>query len=115
MSKLTELRISRRRWARGGMNGDAALLNEDNNMCCLGFACRKEGVPEKDLQGKLLPANLRNARKLVTSLVTGRGYDRAPIDLAAEINDDIGIDESEREEKLKPVLAKLGFKVVFTG
>lgn len=49
MTKLITLTIDRKRWARGGKKGEAALLNDEGNMCCLGFACKKLGVSEEQL------------------------------------------------------------------
>lgn len=113
--KLKELRIDRRRWVRGHIGGRSALLNEEGNMCCLGFACRKEGIPEKDLKDVLNPFQVKNSRERVLSLVTKRGYNRKATGDAVDINDNTIITEQEREAQLKPVLAKLGYKVVFTG
>lgn len=120
---MIKLRIDRKRWARGGINGDAALLNDDQAMCCLGFACRKLGVPEKAMFNIGTPVrlatepNLRgNLETLIRRARTGGGYvDRMNTDEAVAINDDQDIDDTEREAKLKPVLAKLGFDVYFVG
>tara|TARA_R110000782_G_scaffold184388_2_gene274611 strand:- start:1042 stop:1404 length:363 start_codon:yes stop_codon:yes gene_type:complete len=38
---MKTVEIHRAKWARGKLNGDAALLNDDGNMCCLGFACQQ--------------------------------------------------------------------------
>jgi len=35
---MTTLTIQRDKWARGKNNGLSALLNDDGNMCCMGFA-----------------------------------------------------------------------------
>lgn len=39
-----KLTIDRDKWARGGNNGAAALLNDDGNMCCLGFLAIELGL-----------------------------------------------------------------------
>lgn len=36
---MYQLIIDRSRWARGGKGGFPTLLNNKNNMCCLGFLC----------------------------------------------------------------------------
>ena len=46
-----KLLIDRLRWARGGNNGNAALLNEDGNMCCLGFLAIEMGLTRDDIDG----------------------------------------------------------------
>ncbi len=120
MSKLISLRIDRWRWARGGRNGDAALLNNEQAMCCLGFACKKLGVSEDDLLNRSTPADLPALKDKLAPMVRrarkGGGYvDRAATDEAVTINDRADLEDPEREAQLKPVLAKLGFKVYFVG
>lgn len=48
--KLKKLIIDRNTWTRGGQNGSAALLNKEGNMCCLGFACERQGIPKAELK-----------------------------------------------------------------
>lgn len=49
---MNDLVIDRNRWARGKKNGLSSLLNDDGNMCCLGFAALQiTGLSETDIQG----------------------------------------------------------------
>lgn len=56
--KLKKLIIDRNTWARGGQNGSAALLNKEGNMCCLGFACERQGIPKAELKEYGEPGDL---------------------------------------------------------
>ncbi len=40
--------IDRKRWVRGDIGGDSALLNGEGNMCCLGWKFLK------DINGKII-------------------------------------------------------------
>lgn len=136
--KLIPLTINRKRWARGGKNGDAALLNTEGNMCCLGFACKKLGFSVNEINGIGAPCDLmdalqetkaqaeRAAKKLAPLAkyrvvmadeygVDVRGEQKASTDNAMSINDDTDITDSVRERKLVPVLKRLGFNVKFVG
>lgn len=44
-----QLVIDRTKWARGGINGSSMLLNDEGNMCCLGFAAIAVGLSEDDI------------------------------------------------------------------
>jgi hypothetical protein len=128
--KLIPLTIERSRWARGGKNGESALLNDDGNMCCLGFACKVLGFKDSTVKNHGVPSDLVNsagsgsaqrhrglrAGKLVESGSADEGwYDTAPVDKALTINDDNTISDKMREYRLTPILRKLGFKVRFVG
>ena len=118
-AKLIPLTIARAKWARGGYNGNAALLNKDGNMCCLGFACRAAGFSAKAIKGHGEPQDLRDASgqptrvaKKLGALVVCNGQF---VEDAISINDNDRISDKMREHKLKPILKRLGFAVKFTG
>ena len=49
---MNDLIIDRKKWARGGNGGLSSLLNDDGNMCCLGFAAIQiTGLTEEQIQG----------------------------------------------------------------
>jgi hypothetical protein len=112
--KLISLRIDRKRWCRGGINGDASLLNGEGAMCCLGFACKKLGLTPKQINNVGLPADVADRSKLGL-LVNTKGGTRKLAQDAAGLNDNPDLEESDREVALVPVLKKLGFKVSFVG
>ncbi len=122
---MIKLKIDRSKWARGGIKGDAKLLNSQGNMCCLGFACLAAGVPEDDIKWQDVPGDLASEYKsdddipdglhsfLFQDDETGSWKNNCLVDDAVGVNDDTKINDEEREEKLKPILAKLGFDVEF--
>ncbi len=128
-TKLIPLTINRKKWARGGLNGEAALLNDQGNMCCLGFACRASGVAAKTLDGYGFPEDLASEVKQPERLGKKLGKlvevtreenivtfnNTAGVVQAQGVNDDDTISEKMREYKLKPILKKLGFDVTFVG
>lgn len=134
-TKLKPLTINRKRWARGGFNGEAMLLNNQDSMCCLGFACKARGILEDDLLRCGSPEDLlaysENDEKLfkklglmVTKTVEydDEDYedetayaDTDAVTDAIGINDDPKISDAMREYRLKPILRRLGFDVKFVG
>jgi len=131
--KLIPLTINRSRWVRGNKGGMSSLLNEQDNMCCLGFACRKLGLTREAIDDRPAPDDIASDDAIsdtrfnylldkLSPLVrvtrsTGQRKmtNRAATDAAMEINDDTLISEEEREKKLIPILKKLGFAVKFVG
>lgn len=122
--KLIPLTINRKRWARGGKNGEAALLNRESNMCCLGFACRAIGFSKNDIKDEFSPKGLANISlsacerldKLVVSGPDGNVWRNSEDTAKAIIINDSGdISDKMREYRLKPILRRLGFDVKFTG
>jgi hypothetical protein len=105
--KLIPLQIDRERW------GTEALLNNNGTMCCLGFACKKLGVSAKEMLNQSMPAALEGRGRSKVRMLLRNGVDKATASKAAEINDEPSYTRSEKETKLKPVLAKLGFAVKF--
>lgn len=129
-----KLTIDRTRWARGGKNGQAALLNTGGTMCCLGFACRALGLEEAEIREEGDPDEVANRLKgdraaLLQPLCyqadvldddgdETRAFewrDKAGVITAMAVNDDDNLADDDREAKLTPVLASLGFDVEFVG
>lgn len=116
---MIKLTINRNKWARGGLNGDAALLNDQGAMCCLGFACKKLGAKDGDIRALGTPQQLHLSQRQKFArfgqLLNNKGCDRKLTQEAVDINDNIDLNELEREAELKPILRKLGFDVKFVG
>lgn len=120
---MKKLVIDRSKWARGGVNGDAMLLNSQGNMCCLGFACLAVGLSTHDISGHGVPEDLAYSLTVDDDPGVGRIFlsedhedkwrDNVHVDKAVGINDNVEITDADREELLKPVLAQLGFDVEF--
>ena len=49
---LGELTIDRAKW------GTNALLNQDDTMCCLGFACRAAGIGKSKIGNQGMPGDV---------------------------------------------------------
>jgi len=116
MKKFT---VKRKKWARGGQNGEAALLNRQGCMCCLGFAANQiSRIPKKQLADEGEPCNVYKASSFLT--IAERNED-CELDIvnndlshkAIVINDDEDISDRLREEKLKKLFRKHGVLVKF--
>lgn len=115
MPKLIPLRIDRKRWCRGGKHGESFLLNAQDAMCCLGFACKKLGVPKEALDHSTPASVDKKYSSKLGLLVNRKGRDRGDTVKAVKLNDDLDLTEEDRENKLVPVLKRLGFDVTFVG
>ena len=115
MSKTKRIKftVDRARWVNGSTSdhmGNSALLNEEGNMCCVGFLALACGLTEKQIN--LEPAFI------CVSQSAQRGRKRV-IDAVEEsdvyvTNDDHGNARS-RERKLTRLFRKIGVDVKFTG
>lgn len=135
-----EVVIDRSKWRCGGDDaktrqgeGETRLLNAKGFMCCLGFVSHACGATKRDLRGQGMPDEVADHRpksgaKLVRAgLVleeTRDGWNGVPfiwrdnvslVKAAAFVNDDKTLGKRERERRVKETLAKIGFKVRFTG
>lgn len=91
--------------------GDTSLLNDNGNMCCLGFICHQAGVPKTLLNNQGFPDALEHKR-MPKYLVEG-GCNTDVTTQAASINDTF-MDGKTRERKLK-ALFKDHVKLEFVG
>jgi hypothetical protein len=120
-TRLIPLTINRAKWARGGYNGESRLLNDDGNMCCLGFACRARGFRAENIKDIGTPSSLEGGGSRVTRMeklgpmVTSEFNNSDETDHAVSINDNQRISDKMREYRLKPILKKLGFAAKFVG
>ena len=110
---LKSLTIDRARW------GKRFLRNEDDTMCCLGFACLKLGVPADVLMHKAMPENLpENYQETLPKWLIAEG-DYSSSHNAAGFNDEflggtvdvrrnqdvIVLDEQTREDRIRRICA----------
>lgn len=58
---MTEVTVERHRWYRGQKQGSMLLRNQDNKMCCLGFAALACGLGPKQIRGIPTPAAVSGA------------------------------------------------------
>lgn len=102
-----EFTVDCNKWVRGGFSstlsyGSVCLLNELDNMCCLGFDClQTRGLKIDDIRNVSMPE--------ACSPYLARDYD----DDAAVINDDSLITDRQRIRKLRNLLKKYGVRVRF--
>lgn len=122
---VKEFTVDVKRWARGGKNGEPALLNEQGSMCCLGFlgeACgvsadsmRIVGEPadiDAEQERELFPPDLMDVHDM-----DGDGEDYCTTscfgNTLISTNDDHFISDKERMEKIQKEFRTIGIEVNF--
>jgi hypothetical protein len=112
MAKMKSFTVRRKKWARGGINGEAALLNDEGCMCCLGFAaCQISRIPKTILFDEGEPNGVYKSNSFLTVLekLEDDSTEVSNNDLANRamaINDDTDISDKMREAKLKRLFRK---------
>lgn len=114
---MKNVKISRKRWCRGG-GGNSALRNKTGQSCCLGFVARACGVrtptnsnvfsdlPMKDWD--LLPEPLRPTPNDWGGKVNTELHREL-----VSVNDDDDVKGRAREERIRDLLAQAGVRVTF--
>lgn len=98
--------VKRTRWLRGRMS---VLRDDRGRQCCLGFVGRQCGVKAKDLLHVLLPRDLADKNFInYPQLTRGMGWDDF-----SDINDSEELSGKDREEQLKALALKAGFRFKF--
>ncbi len=69
LKKPEVLTINRGKWVQGGERvgeilGSPELLNDEGNMCCLGFYAKQCGVPEDKLSGIATPEQVKGSTRV---------------------------------------------------
>lgn len=103
---MEKLVIDRTKWLRGTGNG--WLLNNEGRMCCLGFECLRHGVVPQKIDSVNMPNSIRDSRLPVWLMGTDA-------DLAANVNDNMNIDDLERESQIKDIFARHEIEVEFVN
>lgn len=116
-TKRKKLTIDRTKWARvvkavdgtlSSPNGDSYLLNDDSNMCCLGFDARYlHDVQDEGLAGRGVPSfnavpcsfDAASQMRMIKINDRGAGY--------------MNISNDEQEEEIKKEFANVGVDVEF--
>jgi len=83
-------------------------MNKFNNFCCLGFLGAKVGVPEEAMENTLMPYDLPFEFRTKYPNIADREWDAFAL-----INDDEEITDSEREQQLRALAKKHGFRFRF--
>jgi hypothetical protein len=124
MSDLMRVEISRATWLRGQAENGCLLLN--GQRCCLGFVARQAGLPDEEITGWDVPSGLCGKEELGNPLLApllerhvsdedGWTYVSSS-ELEQElvkVNDDVTIDDAERERRLIDLARQGGYKFVF--
>lgn len=125
--RLRTLTIDRTKWGRnnsaGELSGGALRQNDKSSpsnigkMCCLGFACSKLGVTDKQMTTltdfKLigLPNDLSKSEKeKLPKWLFGEGDD---VDKLASVNDNCLLSDTQKEKRIITIFARHGVKVKF--
>lgn len=113
-------KIYRGSWVRGcrkNTYGETQLLNDKNNMCCLGQVAFQCGVPLEELRSKLDPYEVSTQVLKEIGLVqegTYKPYVNSELSgVCITYNDDRGLTDKSREAAIKDNFANAGHKVVF--
>jgi hypothetical protein len=117
---MKTITVDRKKWARGGKNGDACLLNDQGNMCCLGFAARQiSRISRSALADAGMPCDVYMKPSFLTEIDTSSNpnevQDNALSRAAANFNDDLKISDKMREYKLTRLFKKHGIKIRFVN
>ncbi len=111
-----EFTIDRSKWVHGGNEdilGVTSLLNDEGNMCCLGFYSKVCGATNSSMLNKDNPLDLGLEIPLM-----GDGsddYNDIFMDTCITINDSGGMDKRDREKELKAAFKGQGVKAKFVG
>ena len=90
--------------------GDSALLNNNGNVCCLGFFGESCGVSHARMLGKIEPDDVDRNKH--------RNYPKLDYDVWAKfmsVNDNCGLTDRQRQDRLRRMFKKIGYKVSFKG
>ena len=118
---MKTVEINRAKWARGKINGYPSLLNEDGNMCCLGFACKQLlGLTDNQIRHIGEPHEAINGTfncdyTVFTNFEEERSqhYDNDFALTAMKINDSTSIEDSLRETNLIKLFSDNGLELTF--
>lgn len=90
--------------------GNSELLNNDGNMCCLGFLGESCGVSNARMLGQIEPNDVdRNKHRNYPEL----GYD--VWNKFISVNDNFRLTDRQRQDRLRRMFKKIGYKVSFKG
>lgn len=133
MKTKMSFQINRKRWVRGcGIEvmdkyGSTSLLNENGNMCCLGFLAKKCGLKNEDIMGIDDPLGLVNSYEDNNNILEKIKDTPYIYLLDKDLNEhsEIGVklmqindrqkDSETREQDLADAFKTIGIQVKFVG
>lgn len=97
--------------------GPSVLLNQNGNMCCLGFVCAAEGISTEDMLHRITPRFIGQPKSLVNTTKGGLYISNTELcNQAMEYNDESSLSKSGRENALKKIFAAEGtYELEFVG
>jgi hypothetical protein len=121
--------VNRETWLRG--EEDSLLFRPtDQKMCCLGFMCLQNGVPQEDMKNVFGPGTLAKWRSHIADKVpavllkhseyppytlTDLGWSSNFARKAMEINDNPHYEPEQRETLLKDLFRANGIDLIFVN
>lgn len=122
MKKVT---IDRSKWVRAwqgkepgplGCFGEAAMLNNKGNMCCLGHVCFAYGVSKQAMVSEPLPGDVKHPRVPKFMLSSKKYLRTATIAKElAQLNDNARLSAKQRERAIAKKLKEVDVLVEFVG
>ena len=121
-----KLIIDRSKWRTGTHGyGPTKLLNDEGYMCCLGFACKVEGLENNQICGTARPDKVKSALECIPNLVdedNGYVFNRWFVIEAINSNDspnqgggdNLAEFRSDVEKRIKIILSPV-YDVSFVG
>lgn len=108
-----KFQVDRKIWWRGQGSPGSLLLRRDGKMCCVGFFCLASGLTKDDIIGRATIApDFR--------VLSDKELSKWCVELSPHValgvyntNDQKGLLDSAREEKLIELFAQLGHEVEF--
>lgn len=106
--------VDRKTWARGGINGNARLLNNEGCKCCFGFLAEQVGITLASMRNESSPSCTHlSPPSNIRFLLDEEGGDKAWVHEAMMVNDDEGILDGYRESELIRLFSENGIDLIF--
>jgi hypothetical protein len=124
--KVKEFTIDRAKWYRGKGPKESCLLNDEGQMCCLGFFAKACGIEDDKIQGKACPPEvhyggdcddwesvlIRGERSSTFGVVDDMSFTAHSLMIT---NDYMHHSDQVKEEKIIKEFAYYGITVKFVG
>lgn len=107
---IKEFKVNRNKWLRGSTS---ELIDDNGNMCCLGFICNQLGIPKASMKDKDNPYEIKVLLPYLTEMYHSLIVDSDLAKKAVQFNDDSNLFESEREAQLIKLFKKHNLTLKF--
>lgn len=105
--------VKRSEWYRGQGSQNSELLRFDGKRCCIGFVGQQCRIDDADLRGQATVEEVYPSESYRLFPVWMKVPHSPSLNLAYRINDDVDIDDDEREKQLKALFALQGDTISF--